>query len=129
MGTILALLTGLAGPLSTVASVVDHYLAARAQSQTDVERAKIDAQLGEAKLRQAELQVEISNRVIAFVNALVRFAFAAPFIVYNAKCVLWDKVIMAGMVKTDPLSPELFQIELACVAFYLVYDITARFRK
>jgi hypothetical protein len=30
---------------------------------------------------------------------------------------------------TDGLSAELFQVELACIGFYFLYDITARFRR
>ena len=53
--------------------------------------------------------------------------FALPFVIYNAKLVLWDKVL--GLGSTDGLSAELFQVELACIGFYFLYDIAARFKR
>ncbi|MCR4332284.1 MAG: hypothetical protein NUV34_06210, partial [Sulfuricaulis sp.] len=48
----------------------------------------------------------------------IRPLFAFPFVVYNGKLVLWDKVL--GWGTTDPLSAELFQIEMIIIgAFFL----------
>lgn len=57
----------------------------------------------------------------------IRAAFALPFIIYNAKLVVWDKVLALG--STDPLSNELFQIEMICIGFYFLYEITSRLKR
>lgn len=57
----------------------------------------------------------------------IRAAFALPFIIYNAKLVVWDKVLSLG--STDPLSNELFQIEMICIGFYFLYEITSRLKR
>ncbi len=54
------------------------------------------------------------------INALVRAGFALPFVVYNAKLILWDKVL--GWGATDALSENLMTVELAVIGFYFLYS-------
>lgn len=51
-------------------------------------------------------------------SAIVQAAWALPFIVYNAKLLLFDKVL--GLGTTDPLSPELYQVQMIIVGFYFL---------
>jgi hypothetical protein len=48
----------------------------------------------------------------------VRPGFALPFVIYNGKLVLWDKVLHWGV--TDPLSAELLSLEKTVVQFYFM---------
>lgn len=50
--------------------------------------------------------------------SLVRMAWALPFIVYNAKLVIWDKVLELGV--TDPLSQELYYVQMLIIGFYFL---------
>lgn len=82
----------------------------RANAKTESER--IQAEVTIAKLEQRQANRALGGRITAFVQAL----WAAPFIVYAWKLLVWDKVL--GMGATDPLSPELMQLQLRIVTFY-----------
>ena len=45
-------------------------------------------------------------------------AWAAPFIVYNAKVIIWDKVLKLGV--TDPLGQFEQNIGMIIVGFYFL---------
>lgn len=56
--------------------------------------------------------------------AHIRLGFALPFIFYNAKLVVWDKLLELGA--TDPLSEHLMTVELAVIGFYFLHAIFSR---
>ena len=119
----LSIILGLVNPLGTIAGKIADAYAARQQAQTDTERIHADERIKTLEARRDVLIAESGSRL----NTFIRAGFALPFVLYNAKLVLWDKVL--GLGATDGLSPELFQIELACIGFYFLYDITARFKR
>jgi len=105
---------------------------------------KIVGQIADAKVAMRNAQTEderiASGERINALNARrdlllttsrfdmwVRAGFALPFVIYNAKLVVWDKVFSLGA--TDPLSSELFQIEMICIGFYFLYEITSRIKR
>lgn len=49
---------------------------------------------------------------------LVQIAWALPFVIYNAKLIVWDKVLGWGV--TDPLSPELYTLQSVIVGFFFL---------
>ncbi len=55
---------------------------------------------------------------------LVRLGFALPFVIYNIKLVLWDKLLGWGV--TDPLSDHLMTVQLAAIGFYFLHSIFSR---
>lgn len=86
-------------------------------------QARLDAQ-NDADRIAAEIEIarlEARSQVLAqggrWVTA-VQIAWALPFIVYNAKLVVWDKVLRLGV--TDPLSPPLYELQGTIVAFFFV---------
>ena len=48
----------------------------------------------------------------------VQIAWALPFVIYNAKLILWDKVLGLGI--TDPLSPELYALQATIIGFFFI---------
>ena len=53
-----------------------------------------------------------------WITRLIRPAFALPFIVYNMKIIIWDKVLRLG--STDPLSDNLYQVQMIVIGFYFL---------
>ncbi len=49
---------------------------------------------------------------------MVQIAWALPFVIYNGKLILWDKVLELGA--TDPLSPELYTLQSVIVGFFFL---------
>jgi hypothetical protein len=85
---------------------------AKLNAQNDAERIAAELQIARLEARQASHA--IGGRWIT----LVQLAWALPFIVYNAKLIIWDKVLGWGV--TDPLSPELYTLQSVIVGFFFV---------
>ena len=114
------------GWLNPIAKISQNIADVKIQlSKADTDEKKIESQerLGMLEARKQVMIAESGSRI----NAWIRAGFALPFVIYNAKLILWDKVL--GLGATDGLSTELFQIEIACISFYFLYDITARWKR
>ena len=84
--------------------------AARHSAATEQERIA-------ASITIAQLEERQSNRALGGrLTAIVQAVWAAPFILYNAKLVVWDKVL--GLGATDPLSADLMALQATLVTFY-----------
>jgi hypothetical protein len=119
----LAFLLSLVNPVSRIVDKIAPARLAAEQAKSDEERIAAEERAKALEARRDVLVAESGSRV----NGLVRAGFALPFVIYNAKLMLWDKVFSLGA--TDALSPELFQIEIAVIGFYFLYDIAARLRR
>jgi hypothetical protein len=107
MGIITLIINALTGNVAN--KLADAY-ASRNNAVTEQERIKADVDI--ARLEAQQKNRELGGRLTAWVQAL----WAAPFIIYNAKLILWDKVL--GWGTTDPLSEELYTIQAIVVTFY-----------
>jgi len=116
----IAFLIGLIDPISRIAGKIADYKIAAQNAQTDRERLAADERVKGLEARRDVMVAEAGSRT----NQFVRVGFALPFVIYNAKLVLWDKVLDLG--STDPLSPELYQVQLACIGFYFLHSMVAR---
>lgn len=139
----LAALTGLAGPVASLATSINDLKAQRERAATDIERRKIDADIQELEARKAVLVAEAANRAAGAINAVIRAGLAIGPVAYVLKYYLWDKVIgaFAGCASlkkmtpgcetfvTDGLNPEMAAVLTAVIAFYLLYDYKARHKK
>lgn len=85
---------------------------AKLNAQNDADRLAAEIEIAKLEARQASHA--IGGRWIT----LVQIAWALPFVIYNAKLVLWDKVLGWGV--TDPLSAELYQLQGVIVGFFFV---------
>lgn len=88
-----------------------------AKNTTDAQAADLAAKeiAGEVALRQTEASI-IRQEEGRWYTSLPRPMFAFIFVVYVGKCVIWDKVL--GWGSTDPLSPELANIEMIVIGGY-----------
>jgi hypothetical protein len=118
-----AFLLGLVDPISRIVGKIADAKVDLAKAQTDTERVHAQERVETLQARRDVLMAESGTKI----NGFIRAAFAMPFVIYNAKLVIWDKVLALGA--TDPLSDELFKVELACIGFYFLYDITARIKR
>ncbi|MFY0682863.1 MAG: hypothetical protein JXR13_20035, partial [Thalassovita sp.] len=84
--------------------------AARHSAKTEQER--IAASVTIAQLEERQANRALGGRLTAIVQAV----WAAPFILYNAKLVVWDKVL--GLGATDLLSADLMAMQLRIATFY-----------
>lgn len=89
------------------------------EANAGTEREKVAAQE-----RTKALEMRRDSLVLDPLAPMIRLGFALPFIIYNLKLVLWDKVF--GLGATDPLSEHLMTVELACIGFYFLHSIFAR---
>jgi hypothetical protein len=122
---VIGFLIGLIDPISRIVGQIAVARTEMAKAATDQERIHAQERVDTLEARKAVLIAESGSRV----NGLIRAGFALPFVIYNIKLVLWDKIVMAGQATTDPLSAELYQVELACIGFYFLYEVTARLRR
>jgi hypothetical protein len=108
IGRLLGLLTGAGG----IPEQLRRAYEARLKAKNDSER--IAAEIDIARLEARQASHAIGGRWIT----LVQVAWALPFVAYNAKLIVWDKMLGWGV--TDPLSPELYQLQAVIVGFFFV---------
>lgn len=96
----------------------------------DAKIAMINAKTDEERIRAAEqiAKLEIQARTHGRIESVVRAAFAAPFVVFVWKAVVWDKVLQYGI--TDPLSRSgtstLDYLLMGIVSYYFLYSFVRR---
>lgn len=83
-----------------------------ARNNATTEQARIAAEVEIARLEERQANRALGGRITAWVQV----AWALPFIVYNAKLLIWDKVLSMGA--TDALSTDLTALQLRIVTFY-----------
>lgn len=93
-------------------------------------RAKLDAantrDAQAVDLAKKEIEGEIAARQVEasllrqeqgwWVTAMIRPLFAAPFIIFAWKVVVYDKVL--GLGRTDPLDPNMWSVFLTVIGAY-----------
>jgi len=109
--------------IGTITQKIAAAYEARQAAQSDQARIQADTLIKTLEARRDVMVAEGQS----WVNSVVRAGFALPFVLYNAKLVVWDKVL--GWGSTDPISDQLFQIELACIGFYFLYDAARVFKR
>jgi hypothetical protein len=115
MGFIFKLIMGLfSGPLSGLTSDIKEAYQAKLNAVNDKERIAADERLAILEARKSTILASQSSPV----ERWVRFGFAIPFVIYNAKLVLWDKVLSLGV--TDPLGPELVNIYMIVLSGFFI---------
>lgn len=141
--TILGVITGLAGPISSIVGKIEDRKIALAKAESDTERNKILGEIEELHGRQSVLVAEAGSRIAGAINAIMRAYIAIGPASYIAKYYFWDKVIgsfvgCAGphapvkgceIFTTDGLTPSMAGVMTAVVAFYFLYNWTAQFRR
>lgn len=119
MGVLAAIpvIGALLDPIGRVATLLAEARAKEASAGNERERIK-----AEERSRALEFQAGVVARDPY--GPIVRLLIVAPFIIYNGKVVLWDKVLGWGV--TDPLSTEFAAINSLIIGFYFVSNILNR---
>ena len=112
LSTLLKWLTG--GGISAIGEQLRAAYEARLKAETDEARLEADMTIRQLEARQAVLIAEQGN----WLTRLIRPAFAAPFIIYNFKVIVWDKVLKLGT--TDPLTPDFWKLQMVVFGAYFV---------
>ena len=84
------------------------------RAQTDKEKLAAEVDIETLKAQQAVLIAEQGNWATRWIRPLL----ALPFVIYNFKIVVWDKVLGWGV--TDGLSPEFLQMEMVILGAYFI---------
>lgn len=113
--TILSLLFG---ALPTIVGEIAKARNNALTAKTDLERI---ASLERVKALEAQRDVLVAESNTPW-NTLGRAFLMAPFGLYFAKLLIWDKLLEWG--NTDPLSPILTALAFAIYGFYFATDIT-----
>ena len=118
---ILGAIRGWLDPIGKIVGEIADAKVALRNAQTEDERIASQERIASLNARRDVLLA--SSRL----DKWIRAGFALPFVIYNAKLVVWDKVLALGV--TDPLSSDLKEIEMMCIGFYFLYEITSRLRR
>ena len=86
----------------------------KAEAKTDAARIEADLRISQLEARRAAL-IEGPGRVI---TRIVQLAWALPFVIFNFKVIVWDKVLSLGV--TDPLGEFERNVGLVIVSFYFL---------
>lgn len=111
------------GAITAIGGQINEWQRIRAAAQNDHERLEADKMLATLEASKATILQAQRDKY----ERWVRIGFAAPFVIYNAKLVLWDKVF--GLGATDPLSPELANIQMTIIASYFIYATVTGLRR
>lgn len=102
------------GGISAIGEQLNRAYAAKLNAQNDSEKIEAEKTIAQLEARQAVLIAEQGN----WMTRWIRPAFAIPFIVYNAKILIWDKVLSLGT--TDPISAEYWQLQMIVFGAYFL---------
>ncbi|MGD9729563.1 MAG: 3TM-type holin [Nitrospiraceae bacterium] len=110
-------------PIARITDKIVDLQIKKADAKTEQERIAADER---TKALEAKRDVMIAEAGLGL-NAYMRTAIALGPAVFLLKVFIWDKVLKLG--STDNLSPELWNVVVAVVGFYFLYDIAARFKR
>ena len=102
------------GTIKTIGEQITQAYEAKLSAQND--QARIDAEQQIAVLEAQQMVLTSEQRNI--MTRLIRPAFALPFIIYNFKIIVWDKVFGFGI--TDALSPHYWQLQMIVFGAYFL---------
>ena len=106
----------LSGPLSQISSDLKDAYTAKLNAKNDSERVAAEGRISILESRKSIILAAQSDPFERWVRPL----FALPFIIYNMKLIIWDKVFGLGV--TDSLSPELYNVQLTVLGGYFLYE-------
>jgi hypothetical protein len=130
--SIIGLLTGLAGPISSIASKIIDLQAQKQAAKSNQELASINAALEEAHDRKSVLVAEAGNRLLSAITGVGRIVIIFPVGLILNKVLIWDKIVgecLHGNCYTTTISTQLWGVITAVVAFLFMYDMAAKWRK
>lgn len=101
-------------PMKSVISEIAKYQTIKLNSKSEIARVEANERLTYLKIRQEVLLAEQKSRLTRFIRPL----FAMPFIIFNFKVVVYDKVL--GLGTTDNLSEQFWQLQMIVFGAYFL---------
>ncbi len=102
------------GGISAIGGQLNKAYQAKLNAKNTTERIGADKLIARLEAQQAVLIAEQGS----WMTRWIRPAFAAPFVIYNFKIVIWDKVLGLGV--TDALSAEFWQLQMIVFGAYFL---------
>ena len=109
--------------LKTVSNDIKEAYRSRLDAKNDSERIAADERIARLEARKSTIMAAQSDPM----ERWVRIGWALPFVAYNAKLLIWDKMLGWGV--TDPLSPELSYIQMTVLSGYFLLATAKVIRK
>ena len=110
----LQFLLSLVNPIGSIAREIVKAKAQALDATTEAQRISANVTVEQLQARQALLISEQGKGL----TRLIRPAFALPFIIYDFKVLVWDKVL--GVGTTDDISPEFWQLQMIIFGAYFL---------
>ena len=110
----LALLLSLLDPIGKIAERITEAKIKAVDATTERERIEASVVVQQLEARQAILLAEQGH----WLTRWIRPAFALPFVIYNFKVIVWDKVFGLGV--TDDLSSSYWQLQMVVFGAYFL---------
>lgn len=104
----------LGGGIAAIGGQITKAYELKLAAANDAERIEADKQIALLTAQQAVLIAEQGS----WMTRWIRPAFALPFVIYDFKIVVWDKVL--GWGSTDSLSPEFWQLQMIVFGAYFL---------
>lgn len=86
----------------------------RLRAKTRAQKIRAESEIERLGLQLSILRVESGYLITRW----IRPAFALPFIIYDFKIIVWDKVLGLGV--TEGLSPEFWQLQMIVFGAYFL---------
>ena len=119
-------LLALVNPLAGLAKSIAQYKIAQANAQTDQERIHAQEMVSTLQARR-DVMVAEAGSGYGWINAVMRGLLALGPMIYLNKIYIYDKVL--GLGTTDRLDDHLWNVVMAVVGFYFLYEIIARWKR
>lgn len=100
--------------LTSIGDQLNRAWESKLRAQTSHDKLEADKTIATLNAQQAVLIKEQGS----WMTRWIRPAFALPFVVYDFKIVVWDKVL--GLGTTDALSPEFWQLQMIVFGAYFL---------
>lgn len=110
-------------PIARITDKIVDLQIKKADAKTEQERVASDERI---KTLEARRDVMVAEAGLG-INAYMRTAIALGPTAYLLKIFIWDKVLKMGT--TDALDANLWNVVVAVIGFYFLYDIAARFKR
>lgn len=111
---ILSTILSLINPLGSIAEKIVAAKTRAADSATALARIEAEVEVSQLEARQAVIIAEQGSLLTRW----IRPAFALPFILYNFKVIVWDKMLGWGV--TDDLSSSFWQLQMVIFGAYFL---------
>lgn len=105
----------LVNPIKAIASEISKVKLAQQNADTEAKRLETEVHLEALESKKQVLLAEQDN----FLTRSVRPLWAAPFVIYTWKIIVWDKVLGLGV--TDPLDEKMWDLMLLVAGGYFLF--------